>query len=424
LFRYIEDVRPTLLMDEGESFIKDNEEMRGILNSGHTRTGASVIRNVEVNGQYKARRFSTWAPKAIATIRTLPDTIEDRSIAIRLQRKPRGADVVRLRKRDNDEFALLRRQAARWAQDNFSKLTDPDPDIPDALNDRAADNWRPLIAIADLVGGDQSRRARDVACLLSGEGHDSASINVELLADCRSVFGDLDIIRSTDLVAKLTADLERPWAEWKHGKPLTQKQLAGLLRPFGIISERVESPGLPQARGYKRAHFEEAWEAYCPGQMPAQADAGPPKRHSVRKPVNIEQLDDFRSVRAASPDGSKNAELVNNHRPPDTLTDQKSGNGDPCGFDHEATPPDASSDDKGKDRTCVQCRGPVDGKERQVAIGDKTVWLHPECERFYRKAQEWEKLVGPMPGFLDRARPRLGPLAMSSGPEGDLRELQ
>src|SRR5215831_3643670 len=125
LFRYIEDVRPTLLIDEADSFLKDNEELRGILNSGHTKAAANIIRNVEVNGQYKARRFSTWAPKAIATIRELADTLEDRSIIITLQRKPKTAAVERLRKRDSEEFATLRRKAARWAADNLDKLTDP-----------------------------------------------------------------------------------------------------------------------------------------------------------------------------------------------------------------------------------------------------------------------------------------------------------
>jgi len=99
--------------------------------------------------------------------------------------------------------------------------------MPD-LNDRAADNWHPLLAIADLVGGTWPEEARRAACLLSGEEQDGA-IGVELLRDIRSTFGDDDVIRSSDLVAKLTADPERPWAEWKHGRPLTQKQLAGLL---------------------------------------------------------------------------------------------------------------------------------------------------------------------------------------------------
>src|SRR5262249_14228551 len=143
LFRYIEDVRPTLLIDEADSFLRDNEEMRGILDSGHTKTAAHIIRNVEINGEHKPRRFSTWAPKAIATIRSLADTLEDRAIMVKLQRKRKTAADLRLRKRDNDEFAMLRRKAARWSADNFAKLTDPDPQVPDVLNDRAADNWRP-----------------------------------------------------------------------------------------------------------------------------------------------------------------------------------------------------------------------------------------------------------------------------------------
>ena len=106
--------------------------------------------------------------------------------------------------------------------------------MPD-LNDRAADNWRPLLAIADLAGGTWPEEARRAACLLSGEEQDGA-IGVELLRDIRSAFGYDDVIRSSDLVAKLTADPERPWAEWKHGRPLTQKQLAGLPAPLTGIS--------------------------------------------------------------------------------------------------------------------------------------------------------------------------------------------
>jgi len=313
LFRYIEDVRPTLLIDEADSFLKDNEEMRGILNSGHTRTAAHVIRNVEVNGEHKPRRFSTWAPKAIATIRSLADTLEDRAVVIQLQRKPKTANVVRLRKRDNDEFAMLRRKAARWAEDNFSHLTDPEPDIPEVLNDRAADNWRPLLAIAQLAGGAWTARARDAACLLSGDGHDSTSLNVELLVDIRVAFGEADIIRSADLVALLITDPERPWAEWKRGKPLTQKQLAGLLRPFGIISETVHMAGQPDAKGYRRSRFEEAWEAYLPGQNPPARQFPHSETSKRPNPGQMGTSSVFRSVRETSSDGSKNANFSYSH---------------------------------------------------------------------------------------------------------------
>jgi len=52
------------------------------------------------------------------------------------------------------------------------------------------------------------------------------------------------------------ASASPPWAEWKHGRPLTQKQLGGLLRPFGIVSETVSIPGFNDAKGYKRIRFE------------------------------------------------------------------------------------------------------------------------------------------------------------------------
>ena len=240
--------------------MRDNEELRGILNSGHTKAAANVIRNID----HKPRRFSTWAPKALATIRAVADTLEDRAVIVQLQRKPPTATVAPLRRRDSEEFAALRSQAARWAVDNFDRLVDADPQLPNGLNDRASDNWRPLLAIADLAGGEWPQEARQAACLLTGEAQDGA-IGVELLKDIRVAFGDHEVIRSADLVAKLTADPERPWAEWKHGRPLTQKQLASLLAPFCIASGTVHPPGLPDGKGYRRADFEGAWRAYCPG---------------------------------------------------------------------------------------------------------------------------------------------------------------
>jgi Protein of unknown function (DUF3631) len=373
LFRYIEEARPTLLIDEGDSFVKDNEELRGILNSGHTKAAAHVIRNVEVNGEHKPRRFSTWAPKAIATIRSLADTLEDRSIVVTLQRKPRAAAVARLRKRDSDEFATLRRRAARWAADNFSSLTDPDPAIPEALNDRAADNWRPLLAIADVVGGNWPVRAREAACCLSGEGQDTA-VNVEILADIYKVFGDADVMRSVDLVAELTADPERPWAEWKHGRPLTQKQLAGLLKPFGIISGTVDPPGLPSAKGYKRAAFQAAWESYLPGQntLPASTDAFETSKR--RNADEIRTTCDFRNVEEGSFDASKNANLSYSHAGFDVSTDRKPENGAEGEFD------------QGTERVCAYCgRG---GMLLECWDAGDQVWLHRDCIDLWRQTHE------------------------------------
>jgi putative DNA primase/helicase len=326
LFRYIEEIQPTLLIDEADSFVKENEELRGVLDSGHTKVAANVIRSVEINGEHKPRRFSTWAPKAIATIRSLADTLEDRSVILTLQRKPPGAKVERLRRRDTEEFKTLRSKAARWAADNFDKLVDRDPQVPEVLNDRAADNWRPLLAIADLAGGNWPEDARRAACLLSGEEPDGA-INVELLRDIRTAFGDDEVIRSTDLIEKLIADKERPWVEWRHGRPLTQKQLAGLLRPFFIVSDTVHPPGLPQGKGYQKVHFEDAWAAYCPGQNMPPAQSSTSEAYIRTNADEMGATGDFRSVQKDLPYGSKNGKLSYGHAGLYGCTDRKPQNG-------------------------------------------------------------------------------------------------
>jgi putative DNA primase/helicase len=374
VFRYVEETRPTLLIDEADSFVSENEEMRGILDSGHTRAAACVIRNVEVNGEHKPRRFSTWAPKAIATIRALADTLADRAIVVQLQRKPQGAKIARLRRRDSDEFAALRSRAARWAADNFDKLADPDPAIPEVLNDRAADNWRPLFAIADLAGGPWPERARNAACVLSGEERDTSD-NVRLLADIHAAFGDAEVIRSVDLVAKLSADPEKPWAEWRRGKPLSQKQLGALLRPFGITSETVSVPGLNDAKGYRRGRFDEAWKAYLPTGSEASKRRNADGTGTTR---------DFQSVAEPSGDGSKNANLSHSHAGSDASTFRKSESDAKANLTAGSKPeaaPSAAPSAAFPPRLCDHCGG---------AIGLLNAWnwpgrpggilLHPNCE--------------------------------------------
>jgi hypothetical protein len=197
---------------------------------------------------------------------------------------------------------------------------------------------------------------------------DEDGANVEVLRDIRVAFGDDQVIRSADLVAKLAVDPERPWAEWKRGKPLSQKQLGGLLRPFGICSETISIPGVNDAKGYKRVRFEEAWAAYCPGQFASQADLDVPKRRSVETPIESAQVHDFRSVAEASADGSKNGNLSYSHAGFDASTDRNGGNGAKGHIDH---------------RRCDYCGSHLGGTNRWNWPPDRPthqIWLHPHCE--------------------------------------------
>ena len=119
VYRYIERMRPTLLLDEAETFVGESEELRGVLNSGHTRDTAHVIRVVESGGDYQPKEFSTSAhTKALASIGRLAATLRDRAIILPMKRRKPNEKVTKLRVGDPPQFLMLRRQAKRWAEDN------------------------------------------------------------------------------------------------------------------------------------------------------------------------------------------------------------------------------------------------------------------------------------------------------------------
>jgi putative DNA primase/helicase len=261
LFRYIEAKSPTLLIDEFDAGQKNNEDMRGILNSGHSREAAYVIRCEGDDNHPK--RFSTWTPKAIAAIKKIPDTLTDRSIVLPMQRKRKTEHRPRCRDRDCDDYKRLRSQALRWASDSIASLQDAEPNVPESLNDRAADNWRPLLAIADRVGGQWPNLGREAALALSGDEATDETEGVQLLADIRATFEDKKSARlmSADLTAMLAAMEGRPWGEWRGGKPLSPHGLARLLKPFGVIPTTMRF-GERTAKGYEVSQFRECFEAY------------------------------------------------------------------------------------------------------------------------------------------------------------------
>jgi putative DNA primase/helicase len=145
--------------------------------------------------------------------------------------------------------------------------------MPAILHGRAADNWRPLLAIADIAGGDWPDRARRSAEKLSA-GRSGETIGVILLDDIRQIFSarETDQITSADLVGDLTAMEHRPWPEWKNDKPLTQRQLARLLEPFDIAPTDLWT-GDKCLKGYKLSQFADAFTRYPGGTIRENARA-------------------------------------------------------------------------------------------------------------------------------------------------------
>ena len=194
-----------------------------------------------------------------------------------MQRKVPSEKCERNRKLDP---MPLRRQCARFALDNAQAIADATPQIPEALNDRAADIWEPLLAIADLAGGDWPQLARQAAIGLSGSSQESSPIG-SLLLDIFLVFhiSGQDRMFTRTLLEELTTRFaDRPWMELRNGKQPTEMWLAQQLRPFGImprtlrINDRI-------AKGYLRDDFTEAFRRYIP-QSEIDALKAPPSEPS------------------------------------------------------------------------------------------------------------------------------------------------
>ena len=184
IFRIIEAWGPTLLIDEADTYLRDNIEMRGVLNGAHMRSTAYAARVIDAGGDHKPKFFPTWGPKFIALIGKLPVTLASRSIHIEMRRKTAGETVQPLRGDRIDHLTPLCRQAARWWWDNSIRLRAIEPEVPPELYGRAADNWRPLLAIAEAAGGEWPERARQIAIKFGGR-RDEQTTSVMLLEDIR-----------------------------------------------------------------------------------------------------------------------------------------------------------------------------------------------------------------------------------------------
>ncbi len=265
----------TFLIDEADTFVTANkpsersEDMRGILDSGHTRRHAfKVLTEADaVTGQWLPNGFSTWAMYAFAAIGRLPATLMDRSIKIWMRRKLASEKVEKVSQVDSarvEKFRALASKIKRWANDNAAKIVARTPKVPDSLGNRPADNWVHLFAIAEVAGGGWPERARSAALKLADE-YISADQNLGaiLLDDIRSLFeADKNKVAmsSEELVTALNAIEGQPWGDYR-GKGLTKNQLARLLKPFLVFPGNVVIKDV-ESKGYKRSDFDDSFTRY------------------------------------------------------------------------------------------------------------------------------------------------------------------
>lgn len=344
---------PTLLIDEADTIFGpkagDNEDLRGLLNAGHQR-GRPTLRYDA--GSRSVEKIETFAMAALAGIGMMPDTIEDRAAVIRMRRRAKGEEVQPYRvRRDAPVLAELRERLHEWVTAHLDELANAAPVMP--LEDRAADTWEPLIALADLAGGPWPSRARNAALTLIAELQDSteASQSIRLLADCRTAFGAARALPSAVIVNRLRADDESPWAETPAPGGLTVRRLAALLREYDITPKNHRWEDGTQSKGYLRDDFVDTWARYCPT-VPEDTSQGEAVPNRPNRPF-------------AGHAGDGSLPWDGSNRPGESSVPALTWEGTvgTDGTDHPQSPNQA---------TCIGCRQPL--------TFDDGTHTHPTCE--------------------------------------------
>jgi hypothetical protein len=285
VYRVIEKSCPTFLIDEADQLFgsqdADDRDLLKTLNGGHKR-GAQTLRCVENRRRLEARQFACFAPAVLAGIglfEKMPRTLASRTLKVHLDRRREDEPIAELSLAPPDpKFARLSRQLARWIDDNRDQLQRPA--MPAGVINRAADNWRPLVAVADRAGSSWGARARELARHAANRPRDdSRDTMIMLLTDIRAAFekggsdeisdlfaeGEGPRITSKALCEYLRGLLDRPWPEFGRArKPLNPRQLADILCPLEIRPGSVKINGKETKKGYYRSAFDDAFTRYLP----------------------------------------------------------------------------------------------------------------------------------------------------------------
>ena len=233
---------PTVILDEGDTIFtkrrgeasEQAEAIRGILNSGHSKGWPYIRWNA---ASRTSEKCETHAMAVIAAIGDLPDTIEDRAAVIGMRRRVAGEHVGQFRRRRAlPELHKIRARLEGWV--GSLDLQNAEPELP--VEDRAADTWESLVALADAAGGDWPDRAR-AACIALTTGReadaDEGGAGERLLGDLYAIWHPVDDdgkpsyetprdkIPTPELLDKLKANDEAPWADWASGKGLSGRGL-------------------------------------------------------------------------------------------------------------------------------------------------------------------------------------------------------
>jgi hypothetical protein len=286
--RLSDEIRPTWLLDEADRLLNPKNTHEGLtaaINAQSYRRLARMQISVPTpDGGCRVRAFEFWCPMLLAGIKRLVDTVQDRSIILKMSRARPGELRHRLIDGTSPRLQQIQRKFVRWAQDLAG--LDPDPAVPKFLHNREADLWRPLFALAAEAGGRWPARIEQAAREIHGQRTEDADRLIELLVAIRECFDEAgaEQLATADLVTRLVNRIDEPWATIKRGSPLDAYYLRNMLSGIVRRQKPKQRVGKGFWRGYLRSDFAEAWARYLPSDQASASATSATPPHTPGKP--------------------------------------------------------------------------------------------------------------------------------------------
>lgn len=281
IFRMLADGPITLLFDEVDAVFNvknggNYEDLRALLNAGYKR-GNTIPRCVGDAAKMQVQKFKVFAPVALAGLAgNMPATVLTRAVVIHMRKRPVSVKVKAFRERDAEaESKPVAALLSKWMRSQTASLEHARPKMPDGVEDRPAEVWEAMLAIADAAGGDWPDKAR-AACehfvLKASSG--AQSFGAKLLGDLRRVFGSATAISTAEILERLTALPESMWGDLG-GKPMDPRRMAKVLKAYEVepVPFRDDVSG-KTVRGYTTFAVDtkeatsvglaDAWSRYLP----------------------------------------------------------------------------------------------------------------------------------------------------------------
>jgi len=260
----------TIFIDElegiyGSGQARDvNGTLTSVLNAGFESD--AVAHRCEANTN-KPQIFKIYAPVMMAGLNRakLPDSLKSRMIAVHMKRRLPGDKIADFRKRRAEaEAKPICEALTEWCAEAEGKIDLDALSIPSDVRDRDADVWEPLFAIAQVAGGEWSRRVTESArWFVSARTDDSAdSSGLRLLRDCAAILETAHTCIPDWLRAELFNMSDAPWSTWgKNGSGMTTFALKQWLKDYSIKPKPVRVGGVT-VKGYHVNQFNDELARY------------------------------------------------------------------------------------------------------------------------------------------------------------------